>query len=434
MSCIRLIHSPFVSLLIVAATIGSACAPAERTAELAVRAADVYLPADIALLPSEILVSARVLPGTTMASLLRAHQIGETEVSELVSRASAIFDLRRVRVHQPYRFARALDGALRWFEYEIDGDRLLKIARTGEPPAPAFVAEIVPIAKTARTVTVRGAIGPGADSLVAAMDEVGETIDLSLALAGIFSSDVDFNVDLQRGDRFELVVDKLFRENGEFAGYGPIVAAELHNEGRHLRAVRFEPNGGEAGYFDENGRSLRKFFLRSPLKFEPVVTSGFSRRRFHPVLHRYRAHQGVDYRAPTGAPVVAVASGTVVFAAYNGGNGRMVHLRHANGFETQYLHLSSIAVRSGARVAQGDLIGRVGSTGLATGPHLHYAVKRNGVNVNPVAVHRAMPPGEPIPSADLPRFAEVRERAFSSLAATAVVATADVSDLPGASR
>lgn len=426
-----LIHT--LPLLIVAALTAAGCVPAaEPTAELAVRVADIYLPVDIQLLPAEILVSAQVLPGTTMASLLRAHQVGEAEVAELVARASAIFDLRRFRVDQPYRFARALDGALRWFEYEIDGDRLLKIARTGEEPG--LVAEILPIEKTARTVTVRGAIGAEADSLVAAMDQAGETIDLSLALAGIFGSDVDFNVDLQPGDRFELVVDKLFRENGAFAGYGPILAAELHNDGRRLRAVRFEPEGGPAGYFDENGRSLRKFFLRSPLRFEPVVTSGFSRRRFHPVLHQYRAHQGVDYRAPRGAPVVAVAAGSVVFAAYNGGSGRMVHLRHANGFESQYLHLSSIAVRAGARVDQGDLVGRVGATGLATGPHLHYALKRNGVNVNPVSVHRAMPPGDPIPSADLPRFAETRDRAFSGLATPDTVVASDVSDLPTASR
>lgn len=368
-----------------------------------------------------------------MASLLRAHQIGEAEVAELVARASAIFDLRRVRVDQPYRFARALDGALRWFEYEIDGDRLLKIARAGVEPA-GFAAEILPIKKTAQTVTVRGTIGAEADSLVAAMDQAGETIDLSLALAEIFASDVDFNVDLQRGDRFELVVDKLFRENGTLAGYGPILAAELHNDSRRLRAVRFEPQGGPAGYFDEDGRSLRKFFLRSPLKFEPVVTSGFSRRRFHPVLHQYRAHQGVDYRAPSGAPVVAVAAGTVVFAAYNGGSGRMVHLRHANGFESQYLHLSSIAVRAGTRVSQGGLVGRVGATGLATGPHLHYALKRNGVNVNPVTVHRTMPPGDPIPSADLPRFVETRDRVFSGFAAPDTVVASGVSDLPAASR
>jgi murein DD-endopeptidase MepM/ murein hydrolase activator NlpD len=424
----RLIRSVVLLAAFVSLAAGCSSPPPEPPGRPMPRGVDVYLPVDFWL------TSARVLPGTTMASLLRANQLAESEVAELVARASAVFDLRRVRVDQPYRLARALDGALRWFEYEIDADRLLKIARAPEDPAPEFVAEILPIEKTARTVTVRGAIGPGADSLVAAMDQARETIDLSLALAGIFASDVDFNTDLQRGDRFELVVEKLYRDKDQFAGYGPILAAELHNDGRRLRALRFTPAGGSPGYFDEGGRSLRKFFLRSPLKFEPVITSGFSGSRLHPVLHQFRAHQGVDYRAPTGAPVVAVSTGAVVFAGFSGGSGRMVHLRHANGFESQYLHLSSIAVRTGARVSQGDLIGRVGATGLATGPHLHYALKRNGVNVNPVAVHRAMPPGEPIPAGDVPRFTDARDLAFSSFATAGVVAASATSDFTAASQ
>jgi murein DD-endopeptidase MepM/ murein hydrolase activator NlpD len=390
----------------------------EQTAEIAARAVnavDIYLPSDIRLPADLRTIAEQVRPGATLASLLRAHDVAEAEVTALISRASDVFDPRRVRVNQPYRLAQALDGALRWFEYEIDGNQILKVARAEDDATTDFVAAIVPIDKVARTVTVRGAIGPDADSIVAAMDEAGETIDLSLALAAIFASDVDFNTELQPGDRFELLVEKLFRENDQFAGYGPILAAELTNDGRRLRAVRFEPADGPPGYFDEEGRSLRKFFLRSPLKFEPVITSGFSRRRFHPVLHQYRAHQGVDYRAPRGAPVVAVSSGVVLFAGVNGGSGRMVHLRHANGFESQYLHLSSIAVRRGARVEQGELIGRVGSTGLATGPHLHYALKKNGVNINPVTAHRAMPPGDPVPSGDRERFQEARDRLFSAL-------------------
>jgi murein DD-endopeptidase MepM/ murein hydrolase activator NlpD len=424
----RLIRTVALPGLFVSVALSACAPPPDPPLPPALRGADVSLPADLRL------ISARVFPGATMASLLRGNQIAESEVAALVARAASVFDLRRVRVDQPYRLARALDGALRWFEYEIDANRLLKIARTTDRPLPEFVAEIVPIEKESRPVTVRGAIGADADSLVAAMDQAGETIDLSLALAGIFASDVDFNTDLQRGDTFELVVEKLYREGNQFAGYGPILAAELHNDRRRLRAVRFQPEGASADYFDEQGRSLRKFFLRSPLKFEPVITSGFSGRRFHPVLHTYRAHQGVDYRAPTGAPVVAVASGTVVFAGVNGGSGRMVHLRHANGFESQYLHLSSIAVRSGSRVNQGDLIGRVGSSGLATGPHLHYALKRNGLNVNPVAVHRTMPPGDPIPSGDARRFADARERAFASVGAAALTAESSVSQPPEASR
>jgi murein DD-endopeptidase MepM/ murein hydrolase activator NlpD len=376
---------------------------------------------DIALPVSIRTISARVLPGTTLAALLRAHQISETEVSALVAVASSVFDLRKVRVDQPYRLAQAIDGALKWFEYEIDRDRRLKVARLED--AAAFVAELVPIEKTARTATINGAIDDAASSLVAAVDRAGETIDLSLALAEVFASDVDFNTELQHGDRFALVVDKFFRDDEQFGGYGPILAAQLHNDGRVLRAVRFTPVDGSPGYFDEQGRSLRKFFLRSPLKFQPVVTSAFSRRRLHPILREYRAHLGVDYRAPTGAPVVAVADGVVVFSGANGGSGRMVHLRHSNGFESQYLHLSSIAVSGGRRVRQGDVIGRVGSTGLATAPHLDYRLKKNGAYINPVTAHRAMPPGEPIAAHEMARFIEVRDRALSSFAPAIVTAS-----------
>jgi murein DD-endopeptidase MepM/ murein hydrolase activator NlpD len=145
----------------------------------------------------------------------------------------------------------------------------------------------------------------------------------------------------------------------------------------------------------------------------------------HPVLREVRAHLGVDYRAPAGAPVVAVADGVVVSAGVSGGAGRMVHLRHANGFETEYLHLSAIAVRAGARVRQGELVGRVGSSGLATGPHLDYRLKRNGAFINPIAAHRAMPPADPIPPLQLIAFEALRDRAMAALAAPAVARVAN---------
>ena len=195
--------------------------------------------------------------------------------------------------------------------------------------------------------------------------------------------------------------------------------------------MRFTPEGGEPAYFDERGTSMRRFFLKSPLKFNPVVTSAFSRSRLHPVLNEYRAHLGVDYRAPAGSPVVAVANGTVVAAGESGGSGRMVHLRHANGYETMYLHLSSIAVKSGAHVRQGDLIGRVGATGLATGPHLDYRLKKNGAFVNPVSAHRAMPPAEPIPEAQMVAFSAARDRMLAQLATPAVANAARVAKSNG---
>ena len=188
-----------------------------------------------------------------------------------------------------------------------------------------------------------------------------------------------------------------------------------------LRAIRFTLPGGKPAYYDERGRSLRRFFLRSPLKFEPRITSRFSASRLHPVLHTARAHRGVDYGAPTGAPVVAVASGVVVAATYDGTNGRMVRVRHATGYESYYLHLSAFGrgIRSGVRVDQGQTIGLVGATGLATGPHLHYGLTRNGVFVNPLREHLNQPPGEPIPPAAMAAFTAERDQALARLAGLA---------------
>jgi len=358
-----------------------------------------------------------VAAGATLASLLRANQVAEREIGDVVARAASVFDVRRLRTAQPYRLEQSIDGTVRCFEYEIDGDRYLRLTRDR--------VEILPIAKTRELEIVRGAIDRRTSSLFAAMETAGETVDLSLSLAAIFSGEIDFNVDLQPGDRFELVVEKQYREQHAFAGYGPIVAAEFDNAGRRLRAVRFTPRGGAPGYFDERGVSLRRFMLKSPLKFQPIVTSRFSRARLHPILREVRPHLGVDYKAPAGAPVVASADGVVVEAGMNGGAGRMVHLRHPNGFESEYLHLSSIAVRPGARVRQGDLIGRVGASGLATGPHLDYRVKRNGAFVNPLTVHRLLPPADPVPAAELAAFASARDRALASLSAPAVAHASD---------
>lgn len=376
---------------------------------------------DISLVTDVKVVTARVLSGGTLASILRAHDVAVAEIAAIIERVRSVFDPRRVRKDQPYRLETMIDGSVRRFEYEIDNDRFLRVTRAD---GGGLGAAVLPIAKVHHLDVVRGRIDRTAPSLVAAMTAAGETIDLTLALADIFSGEIDFNTDLQPGDAFELLVDKQFRDGHEFAGYGPIVAAEFDNDGHRMRAVRFTPDGGSPGYYDEQGVSMRRFFLKSPLKFDPVITSGFSRSRLHPILQEARAHLGVDYRAPVGAPVAAVSDGTVVSAGWSGGSGLMVHLRHANGFETEYLHLSSIAVRAGARVEQGDIIGRVGATGLATGPHLDYRVKKNGAFVNPVAAHRAMPPADPVSAMQMAAFADVRDRALAALGGPAVARVA----------
>ncbi|HYT77037.1 MAG TPA: M23 family metallopeptidase, partial [Vicinamibacterales bacterium] len=209
--------------------------------------------------------------------------------------------------------------------------------------------------------------------------------------------------------------------DGQFANYGPILGASIVVDGRTLRAFRWIDSGArKAAYYDETGRSLRRFFLKSPLKFEPRVTSGFSTHRIHPIDRVVKAHLGVDYGAPLGSSVVAVASGGVVSAGFSGGGGNTVHLKHAGGFETYYLHLSAFGpgVRVGARVAQGQLIGRVGMTGSATGPHLDYRIKKGGVFVNPVAVHSRQAPGEPIPTVQLAAFKSSRDMLLARLSAT----------------
>jgi murein DD-endopeptidase MepM/ murein hydrolase activator NlpD len=196
-----------------------------------------------------------------------------------------------------------------------------------------------------------------------------------------------------------------------------VLAAEFQNDGRRFTAFRYQlPDEGPA-YYDENGRSLKRMFLKSPLPFTPRVTSRFSRRRLHPVLKTYRPHLGVDYRAATGTSVRTVASGRVVSAGWSGGSGQMVRVRHSDGYETYYLHLSAITrgIVAGARVSQGQQIGRVGSTGLATAPHLDYRVKKDGRFLNPTTVHRSLPPGKPIPPEYLGEFESVRDMAVSRL-------------------
>jgi len=374
----------------------------------------VRLTADVSLERDADYLSGFVPTRTTIGSVFDHHMIDGAEKTVLVSSIGDAFDLRRIRAGQPYVIDRMLDGRVRRFEYEIDADRRLTATRGSLDGTPRFHTAIERIPKQTSVVLVEGAIDRETNSLSAALSKVGERIDLALGLADVFSGEIDFNSDLQPGDRFRLLVERHSRD-GKLAGYGPILAAEFVNDGRQLRAIRFTPEGGPAAYYDDQGRSLKRFFLKSPLKFEPRVTSRFSSSRQHPILGYARAHNGVDYQAGTGAPVVSVAPGVVTMAGWTGGGGRTVKLRHPNGYETEYLHLSAIEVRQGARISQGELLGRVGKTGLATGPHLHYGLKKNGRYVNPILEHRNMPPGDPVPAELINVFSSERDRCLSLL-------------------
>ena len=374
------------------------------------RLADVLLPRD------SDLISAVVPNGTTVAGMLGKHLLPESELSALVQAVTSSFDVRKLRAGNIYKIDRFFDGRIRSFEYEIDPARALRASRRDGDIA-LFEAEVVELPRTTTQVVVEGRIDRDAPSISESLERAGERLDLALSLADIFGGEVDFNSGLQPGDTFRVVVEKSVREDGVFVGYGPVQAAEFMNDGRTLTAMRFLLPTGKPGYFDQDGLSLTRFFLKSPLKFEPRITSRFSRSRMHPVLKYARAHNGVDYGAPTGAPIVSVSSGVVAFAGWTGGGGRTVRVKHASGYESEYMHMSAIAgdIRAGARVGQGEVLGNVGMTGTATGPHLHYGLRKNGAYVNPVTEHQNLPPGEPVPATMRAAFDAERDTLFAEL-------------------
>jgi murein DD-endopeptidase MepM/ murein hydrolase activator NlpD len=337
-----------------------------------------------------------VLRGTfgrndTLASALDGV-VSPATLERLVEAARPVHDLARVAVGRPFGVALGPDGLLRAFTYGIDELRTLRVFVRGED----LRADVVTRRYEVRTAVVAGRIE---SSLFGAVAAAGEKDQLALDLADVFAWDVDFNTEIQRGDSFRVAVEKLALP-GTPERTGRILAAELLRGDRVLRAFRHEGAAG-AGYYDAEGRPLRKAFLRSPLRFTRI-SSRFSRSRLHPVLSIRRPHLGVDYAAPVGTPVSAAASGTVVLAGWLGGYGRTVRIRHANGYETLYGHLSRIHVRAGQRVQQGDRIGAVGSTGLATGPHLDYRMTRDGRFVDPLRLDA--PPAEPLPESERPAF------------------------------
>lgn len=377
---------------------------------------------DVFLRAEAQIVEARVPARATLDSLLRQHELPADLVRAAVDSARTVFNPRTLRADQPYRLVRSLDGFLREFVYEIDADRLLRIVNHDRSQPASLDAQILPIEKQVALTAMSGDISSATPSLIGSVDAAGEHVQLAMALAEIFGGEIDFNNDLQPDDGFDALFEKMTRD-GQFAGYGEILAATFRVEGREYRAFRWvDPNTSRAGYYDEHGRSLKRLLLSSPLRFEPRVTSRFSRNRLHPVHGVRRAHLGVDYAAPHGSAVVTVAAGVVVSAGWSGGGGNTVRVRHGGGLETYYLHLSSFAkgIRAGARVQQNQVIGRVGATGTATGPHLDYRLRRNGVFVNPITAHRQQPPGEPIHAMHMASFLRTRDQALHQLTATLV--------------
>jgi murein DD-endopeptidase MepM/ murein hydrolase activator NlpD len=374
--------------------------------------ADVVLPVETRIIESLVPRQA------TLETLLRDHDLSSELVQAAIQSARAVFNPRHLRAERPYRLVLSMDGFLREFEYQIDADRFLRIVSRDRSEPKKLDAEVLPYDKETAVVAIRGRIDAERPSLIAAMEATGERLQLAISLAEIFSGQIDFENDLQPGDSFDVLFETTTYQ-GQFSGYGAILGARLTNEGKVHEAYRWvNPDTSKAGYYDADGRSLKRFVLASPLRFTPRVTSGFSRRRLHPVHRTYRPHLGVDYAAAPGTLVVAVASGVVISAGWAGGGGRQVRLRHTGGLESYYLHLSSFAkgIRAGVRVEQGQLLGRVGSSGTATGPHLDYRLRKNGVFVDPRREHARQPPGEPIPSAHVASFRMARDGMAQQLA------------------
>ena len=343
----------------------------------------------------------RVAAGQNFAAALQKFGLSAEEAANASAAAQHAFNLRQVRAGNTITVGRSVEGRLREIDYKIDADRMLKIV----PADRGFTAQISEIPSKTEITSVSDRVD---DSLFNAMEDAGESAELALRLAQIFSYDLDFYTDPRKGDTFRIVLEKKKYSNGETAGYGKIFAAEYENARKTYQAVLFHDPAGRPGYYSAEGRSLQKAFLRSPLKFGAPVTSHFNRARFHPILKTYRAHLGTDYGAPVGTPVQTIGSGRVVFAGRKGGEGNMVQIAHSSGYETMYLHLSRMFVRSGEHVEIGKTIGLVGNTGLSAGPHLDFRFIQEGQYKNFEKL--GLPPSDPVSKKNWPEFAAVREK------------------------
>ncbi|AKU90157.1 M23 family metallopeptidase [Vulgatibacter incomptus] len=344
--------------------------------------------------------SALVRPNETIVSALGRIGVEVAQTNAIVDALAGIFDFRKINIGDELRITTSA-GELELFElrrgpveeYRVrkEGDRLVGSAREFK-----VEKEVVRIAGTLES------------SLWDAIMRTGEEPLVAMAFADVLAFDVDFYLDPRKGDTFQIVIEKYIHE-GRTVRYGDVLAAEYDGQlvGRK-RVFRYpNPETGRLEYYAEGGGAARRTFLKTPLKFA-FISSKFGS-RFHPILKYLKQHEGVDYAAGTGTPVWAIADGTVTLAGYNGACGNMVAVRHSNGLESIYCHFSKIAsgIHAGGRVAQKTVIGYVGMTGRATGPHLHFAVKRGGRFINPLSLK--FPPSDPLPASELPKFAEAIE-------------------------
>ena len=337
-------------------------------------------------IPKTQVVEDKIQKNRTLVATLVDYDVPVALANEVADLIRPVFDLRKMRFGNAFRLEKEVDGTLKAFEYNIDDESILKVHKGAD----SYEAKVEKVDLESREATITSEIH---SSLWEAFSGVNKREYLATELAEIFQWQVDFTTEIQPGDQIRVIVDEVSHQ-GNFVKYGRIQAAELINSGKHYLGFLFNDS-----YYDEKGVSLRRAILASPLKFTPRITSRFNYRRMHPILGRERAHLATDYGAPEGSPVVAIANGTVTFAGWNDSYGNLVRIKHASGLSSGYAHLSRIepGVRAGRSIQQGELIGLVGQTGLATGPHLHFEMAKNGTPINPVP---ALKKGEPAPPLD----------------------------------
>ncbi len=354
--------------------------------------------------PGEEVVTGTIGKGDTITKILA--DAGSGGVQEYVSAARRVFSMRAFREGQPYVvITDAATGRVKRFEYEIDSHRRLVVEGVEKPDARVEAIEYTVLLSSVSAVID--------DNLFQAVADVGESPQMALKLADLFGSEINFIRDLQQGDSFAVLVEKRYR-NGEYKGYGRILAARFTNKGKTFEAFLFRDGNRPARYYNRKGENLHKTLLQAPLAVTRI-TSRFSKNRMHPILGYSRPHEGVDYGAPTGTPVKAVGEGVVKLRGWVGGYGNQIVVRHSGGLESMYSHLSGFArgLRQGQAVRQGQVIGFVGSTGLATGPHLDFRLRQGGRFIDPAKAIN--PRGEPVSRKGMSAFAQTRDAELALL-------------------
>jgi murein DD-endopeptidase MepM/ murein hydrolase activator NlpD len=328
--------------------------------------------------------------GDTFGSLLDSQNIDDNEVYDIVAKVKDSFDVRSIRKGKPYTILRSKDRTkkIQVFIYQPD-----KINYYVIDFRDSIVANKKTRPLTFKTRTIAGALN---GSLSETLQNLKVDPSLAPKIAKIYAWSIDF-FKLQKGDKFGLKFTERYINDTIYDGVDSLKAAFFEYKGKNIYAFPFSPDGnsGKLQYYDEEGKTLKNFFLKAPLKFINI-TSRYTKNRFHPVQKRWKAHNGTDYAAPTGTPIMSTAAGTVEQAGYTTGNGNFVKVKHDRTYATQYLHMSKILVRRGQRVTQGQVIGKVGSTGLATGPHVCYRFWKNGVQVD--ALKLKLPTSTPMDS------------------------------------